>query len=659
MSNKSFDNPSKPKELQKQPLPYTLLIDDILQMDQEMLDDTLQKKQMSVSYAMNISAMSSPLGTPTKEFSLQLPVSIDQPVQLVKRPPQVYQQEEIFEKIVKHSTCTMSIDEELFGGEYDNAEHMNTPDPFCFGYTRFNQSLYKPLDLVINPCRRPVDLRNPMDTCDEEGFNSALEKIYTFSSTKNLKNNKHGYHIIVPYLFVRNWYDKNIEHATGSTTVFSVFEKNDYDEHFSSFWPALRKFVSWVSYLGGASFTENLKNKACHEMIEIEMQLEHNPIRLANNPRYQYLKSERLDKPIFSSRSVFIWCFEGLEKYRITKDIKYLHFHLCVFSEHSINMRRFNRISAILKTQYGSDITINSLMSINQIKYLFKEKTFVGISLLRNFDDIEKRVHKFYERGVRLEELKTLCEDHVAPFTGAVCILCTQADKDQKVSFCERFGYDHRVFSYFVDKQNDLFTTIWPKVDDFKKFIRDQQTDTKWCYAKTSSMALFRAQLLRSYFLKHEVPPAEVEQILDEIVKSFILFFSKLTPESSQVYQTIVDWIKANCSAHHLRSDQSWRNVLLIGGPGGQGKSTLAKSIHRGLGAHYHNFLFKPDAVGRQDPDVLSPIRFFDEVPTSGNEKSILYRFDHLEASATLLFTPNASHPSIEFLLAANASIIY
>ena len=499
---------------------------------------------------------------------------------------------------------------------------------------------------------QPVEFDSEPPLAKLSEMTAKMQQILTFvqaSEMKKTSNNKMGYHIIIGAEALQKFFNRyrDLEICCDSSTLVTMFGAE-------STWQVrglfihMQRFITWLTFAASPAFTRFYKKVLETEIIERELLLKRLGTRFELDGLWNELQKRIKVQTILCNSHSLLWSMEGVSRYSGSDSLKFLHFHLIVQHKSSINSNRWEFVSAAFKKIFGSEITIRALMSHNQILYIFKEKFCVGITSVSGLVDHPK----ISIWNTSSEYFGDLIEK-VGSFAfkngniGAVCSLCNQVPENARAMLGCRYGWDYKLTNYLFESQDVEFLTSFKNVKEYESFVSLNQEYGPFCTMKLRSMVALRRTMLSNYFTLYGVTSEETDICINLILKAFNAFIEGLQIQQRRLYDVIVAWIAANI----INSDTStWKSILLLGGQGGSGKTTVATYLMRSIGANVTSHSFDTSNPGREALTPENPIRFYDEAPTNKiSGRNIFFEFQHFEKNQSAIYSTNSKKKALEF----------
>lgn len=455
--------------------------------------------------------------------------------------------------------------------------------------------------------------------------------------------NTAGYHIMVGVPFLRRFAKDNGFEVPGkiglqctewesATTVFQVADGLPVFEH------SVRQFLFFVGWLmSSTGFVADFNAQMDSAVF---------------NGGHDKCKRLRFRNPPFNGNCSVAWSLEGLAKHSALEGgINKMHFHAIVKFPKTLNGTQFNHFKQALITMLGSDITITPFRVIKQVKYIFKEKSVLGLS---RFSGQMGNTQIVYSQDAYNFD-NCMSSDFYS------CCLCDSITEEKRVDFAEAIGYDMETAQYYFDHDNALFTRYFKNMDAFKAYLASDQMKLKGVsFRRLKSSIQYRLKLLARQLFLHLGDAQLADRVLREIIKLFIV------EQRSYAFigNVIQPWIKANSAADMVNEHQTYRGIFALGGVGSSGKTTIATKIHRGVCMPFENVEFGR-TIGRGKFTDISLVNFYDEAPVNGSnyavrqqEVDILMDFAEFEGATSHLWSSNSAHSQIKCVMVASAALL-
>lgn len=132
-----------------------------------------------------------------------------------------------------------------------------------------------------------------------------------------------------------------------------------------------------------------------------------------------------------------------------------------------------------------------------------------------------------------------------------------------------------------------------------------------------------------------------------------------LTDRKGSIYELLLEWLVTN---RKLQIEgQGFRQMMLIGGSGGTGKTTIGSGLSIGMAFPNINQTKTKDGQFDRSADLeCSALRFCDETPALGEGKiNIFTDFTEFEKAQCRLFKSNMNDKAIEFILATGSKLTH
>lgn len=555
-------------------------------------------------------------------------------------------------------------EEDLLDIDFDSVSQMMNQSTDPLEYFTYNRVK---LDNRFTACAPPeFDLEPPQMELYAMGMTmKQILEFVTKSEEHKTSNNKHGYHVIIGADALQRFFSRNrdLEMVAGSSTLVTMFG-GEQTLKSRGLMMHIQRFLTWLTFVSSPGFTRMYKKILEQEIEHRTNQLMQDKIDVQTDHVLQMLESKMKVQIVLSPSHSYLWSMEGASKFTSPDTLKYLHFHLIICHNASINEKRFNFVESALKKVFESDITIRGLMSHYQILYIFKERFCVGLTKVTTpipghasaklvsikcwnttpefFADLIERVGTF---GIRNGNI------------GAVCVLCNQVPESARNLLGCRYGWDYKLTTNLFDSEDPEFLSAFKSVKDYEKYVSHQQEYAGFCTMKLRSMVSLRSTMLSNYFAMYGVDPDETAICVNMILRSFNAFIGSLNDRQRLLYDQIIAWITTNI----LNSDSStWKSILVLGGKGGSGKTTVATYLMRAIGARVISHTFDVKNPGREALTPENPIRFFDEAPAGPKNltsRNIFFEFQNFEKNQTALYSVNEKKKALEFMVCASATI--
>jgi hypothetical protein len=573
--------------------------------------------------------------------------------------------------------------DDLAGDQFDSLddfirEKSKGPAPYLpVGWydTKFTQDSKTELD------DQPPKMINSDDGfIDLSFYNQNLKFLADFSNAPALKQTAtgqtvgaktcRGYHLIFPAEFVYMTVRKDLVVAGHSESAIYDFDRVKLED--LGTWRYLKAIPLFINYLFSHAFPKSFNDKIDAE-IALAIPNEHQ--RHKGNPLWTALNSRKVIKmPLFTSLDfATFWSLEGVDKYLATKHKKYLHVHLLIFkrTQTSISDARWHAISKLFVSMFGSNVTVQRMMSKNQFFYLGKEKVVVGTTLIYDVQPNELPRNSIYRHNTNylIDALQYLADHFLTSnHRGEACKFCTEITDDDTIQFCDSWGWDFQIYTHLVAVKNDMLfkafgggrketkpSALMESLETFMKGVDSIQTTS---LRRLKVMLEFKAHLLRAYFEAWNCSLQEAEILVDLILRVFNAWLSATEQPHFSFIQVLKIWMRANVVD---AAESFWKNVLAVGGLGGLGKSSLMSAVLRGAGFSDQRLAFRPDAtIGRDANDPLSMGRFYDDVHrgNTGKGKNIFVNFTHFEDAKSRLFKENLEVKPLEFIVCTSTDLV-
>lgn len=609
--------------------------------------------------------------------------------------PKSQSQEQLDVVLGKRSDVLPDLDEELeslAGSDFDDLDQMvkYTKKPFI-GNWYSNCWTSEMSDFGLTSIQGS-DI--PPNFFDDSSYASALfekemEALKRFSTegSEVANGNTRGYHIIIGAKAV---HDFTCKHYWSDKSIVSGLDFWDRDPRQCDLWKYIKAFPMFLGFLLGTPALAAINSGIDEEMREIQASCADKEEIYRKLPAWTALARSKTKSLPFEDCH-YIWSLEGVAKYASTKDIKYLHFHLVVLAKDSRTIRT-ERVVKVIKSYSDlfnrmiapGALTINGVRSKNQLFYIGKEKQVVGVSVrVPHSDLIEQGYMKtanaaalsllFSWGRYHFEELFNTLSNHfaeVSTYTAVSCSTCDKVGVDDKDLYCRSWGWDPNLLRYLRQNSVEPFMSMFKsgkgETKSFEAWLTEQNESPNFCARRVLDMAKFRGVLLARCLSRFGLGPDQIAVAMQVLTNIFYTFSHD--PANQGVYDRLRHWIGVN----QFYANADWRHLLVIGGPGGVGKSTLSRCLHAGLGLpSYSSRLNIGSEIGRDSFNPLSLLRFYDEVHAGKNSwvrsnksgsttqagANIFFSFADVEKNQSVIFEKNSIRKGREWILAASADI--
>lgn len=593
------------------------------------------------------------------------------------------------------------IDDELMGSDYDDMSqytHYNDPKKLADYYDQV-MARYMANDGLMSESRSINDIPDEFYRIPEPlipHLDKELLAAKTFATEKVPNTgNVRGYTIIIGVTQV-------LAIARGSTltnssiaSAVTTFDR-DPKEDYKGLWKYIKAFPHFINFISGTQFLREVNSWYENQMDLMEAAGVNKGWSLENirkMPGWSALNKSMFKVPPFSDCH-FIWSLEGVDKYRRTGDVKKLHFHLVLLRKDGQSIRN-ERVTKVIKTvgDYFNRklapglVTLGGVRTRNQLAYIGKEKWFAAVSIRSAGDFIEEsckeflptnslggidRHHSFlFNHGYNdFDFMFNGLTSHLAEtatYLGVSCIHCDVMGNDDKSQYCKSWGFDETVLRYLKETRAEPFMSMFKPLNkgdvcDFDNWLGSQNENAISCNERLKIMANYRGVLLSKCFQTMGLSEVETVTLMSALTSIFYNF------THNEKYVHFWDTIRRWMGFNYYYADGNWRNMLVIGGLGAVGKSTLAEFLQRGLGlANVPQKLVRGTEVGRDPYNPLRLFRFLEECHEGRRSTkvradavraaNIFFEFTSVEATQTVLWKTNAPKKAKEWVVAASADV--
>lgn len=534
-----------------------------------------------------------------------------------------------------------------------------------------------------------------MDVADDE-----FAAFVKFAETPTVSTgNARGYHLIIGAKALLD-FGRSRPLTAGSIASCLDFFEHDPSFDYKAVWKYIKAFPYFINYISSVSFVNDI-NRGFREQLDKIYEFHVRQARLDPNLRLAEQQG-RLDKIMDQCKALpeykalsqamfkvnpfagfhFVWSLEGLDKFIRTQDVKYLHFHLIALRKDGGEIRT-ERVSKVIKTvgDYfnkalgAGTVSIGGVRSKNQMVYIGKEKVLVGVSFSMEDHGLvvtsEMDVYNYsllYQYGQHhFEKIFGALTNHfssISTYLGVSCYHCDMIGLDDKLQYCKHWGFDETVLRHLKVNSVEPFVSMFKMPGKsldvvFDDWLTAQNENAAACSDRIKVMANYRGVLLTKAFKVLGLSDDDTIVIMSSLTAVFYNFTH--CEKHAQFYAKLRHWMGVN---RYLADN--WRHLLILGGPGGVGKSSLAELLQAGLGLMPATTkLQKGSDIGRDPYNPLRLVRFYDEVHqgkscggrTSNRGANIFFDFQSVESNQTTLYRANAARKAREWIVAASADI--
>jgi len=509
--------------------------------------------------------------------------------------------------------------------ESEHAEHYDSLDQRLRGADDLNtwrfEDKTESCELDMIPLRNSKVLNEAI---------ARLEAVAT-SQTDSAKSNIRGFHMIFGRSML-NTVMKDVVGSYESTTGIFVKAMN------MGFGPMVfltkfLNFLGWLSTPGGYLASANLRvdGQITRAMMAEDLPLE------------QHLTTLRQRVVPFGKYPAFFWAMEGIQAAKTHNNSHKIHYHVIVLLPSQINSKRANYITRGIVDYFGSEVTLRQLRSSNQLRYIFKEKTLGGVTIPTGREGKAEVVDILEDANKILSVIGDL--------SSLDCQFCADVVPIKMVDFLDSFGFDQNAASYYSKSKNSEFQKLFKDMNAFRAALEDLKAPSE-CYKRLQSAVNFNSKVLGRilYFEFGQVKAEIVIRLLNRLMDEFIA--------GNNLYRDIMDWIRQNLVDVKNGVCQTWRRVLCVGGPGGNGKTKLSRCIFSGIGEIWENHDFKKHNIDRGIHSAYSMLRFYDEAPVGkATGRDVYTNFIELEAPTSRLYKQNIESSACQFIFICNAQV--
>lgn len=485
-----------------------------------------------------------------------------------------------------------------------------------------------------------------------------------------------GFHIMVGSAFLNSFLYNPVTLAGDASSMITTF---DNDVHSSLLtWKYAKAIPMFVNRLFANDIVRDYNGKLSSEIEKIKEK-----DRVPTNHVYGRLKrSLHKNDHIFKKGEWnVLWSLEGIQKWKLTKDLKHVHAHIAIWKHTkepisgdkgnpaaSINETYWEKLKEMMLQAHPS-MTITKIMSSNQLVYIAKEKALLGTTVIRGFSNENDIPANNLYTGLT-SELTDLFEAHIYPAVEGVtnpfkCPVCMVFTDGEKKEFCRSWGWDQRLADFLLQNQDETMKRCFvsPGVkapSGLEVFIEGQDKSHIDSKKRLLESALFKGFLMTQFFRSFGVTELESHQISVAMVNIWVAYFSKSRAPYYPFLQQVEAWIRANFVA--ASDGLSWRNVLCIGGRGGVGKTQMISCLLRGIGGNVRRLSFNPNHITRDDYKPLSLYYFYDDVHGGGLTgrsvgNSVYFNFSFFESPRTALYKTSTTPRSFELNVCTSVDI--
>ena len=593
------------------------------------------------------------------------------------------------------------IEDELMGSDYDDMSqytHYNDPKKPS-DYYDVVMAKYMANDGLMSESRTindvPAEFYKIPDPLVPHLDKELVEaKKFATEKTPNTGNVR-GYTIIIgvaQVLGIARWSTLTNSSIASAVTTFDHDPKEDY----IGLWKYIKAFPHFINFISSELFLREINSWFEDQMDLIEtagLRKAWSLEQIRKSPAWNALSKSKFRAPPFSD-SHFIWSLEGVDKFRRTGDVRKLHFHLVLLRKDGQSIRT-ERVTKVIKTvgdyfnrKIGNGlVTLGGVRTRNQLAYIGKEKWFAAVSIRYTGDFVEQvckdflpvnssggidRHHSFlFSHGYNdFDFMFNGLTSHLAEtatYLGVSCIHCDIMGNDDKYQYCKSWGFDETVLRYLKDTRAEPFMGMFKPlnkadISDFDNWLGTQNENGVSCNERLKVMANYRGVLLSKCFQSMGLSEVETVTLMSALTSIFYNFTHN--EKHVHFWDTIRRWMGFN----YFYADGNWRNLLVIGGLGAVGKSTLAEFLQRGLGlSNVPQKLVRGTEVGRDAYNPLRLFRFLEECHEGRRSTrvradavraaNIFFEFTSVESTQTVLWKTNAPKKAKEWIVAASADV--
>lgn len=540
----------------------------------------------------------------------------------------------------------VNIEDELEGIEgeqFDNIQQLfdafiPTPVGGLDNYSaRLDLQHYEPVNVNV--------FDDKIDTTVHEMQSAALREYMQAPKAAN-QSSIIGYHMIFSVLSLTKWIkaiQSNDYNMPGQWSSNSICLTKNLDTLSSSgFWPAAINAISHMP-----SFLSYICSDSFRECVSTELQALRE--KVTEKKQKDELTAKIPKAPFINREATFLWSLEGVTKALEFNDIKYLHFHVIIKYSMTISTARMWAVVGAItnylpgfKMSPGS-MTVTPLRSAFQIRYIFKEGVFSAHSVVYG----RAGQSKFGHSHNRDSYSNLLWVDGGSDCYS--CVLCSRWKPEDTYVLCGELGWNVDAISRVMSIGNEALVKFFTNTAGIAKYFESHSSDKAFCTERVHKGSKFRfTQFFRACYglgLQTNLSKKlfdKMANLMDEYIAA------------DRILKIVQIWIYRN-----IVGAGTYRVNLAIGGPGGNGKTTLAKQLFAGLGQPYERTEFKPTQIGRAKHSAVSMMTFYDEAPVGVKDaaKDIFMNFTALEAAGSRLYQANMNHKAVEFNMIASAKI--